>query len=211
MIGEGVLQIFLAHPSVEKVLLINRRPCGVSHPKLEEIIHQDFFDFSPIADKLAGYNACQFCLGVSSVGINKEEYFRLTHTLTLNFAKTLLSHNNDMVFNYISGAGTDSEEKSRMHWARVKGKTENALMKLDFQDVYAFRPGFIKPMPGMKNTNPYYKYVNWLFPLGRKIYPKGFCTLKELGLAMLKVSIEGYEKKVLEGTDIIKAAARESQ
>ncbi|CAN5369312.1 epimerase [soil metagenome] len=211
MVGEGVLHVFLQHPSVEKVLVINRRPCGVSHPKLEEIIHRDFFDLSPVQEKLAGYNACQFCLGVSSVGIDKEEYFRLTHTLTLNFARTLLGHNKDMVFNYISGVGTDSEEKAMMHWARIKGQTENDLMKMDFQDVYAFRPGFIKPMPGMKNTNPYYKYIKWLFPLGRKIYPKGFCTLEELGLSMLKVSLKGYEKKVLEGTDIIKVAASGSQ
>ena len=208
MVGEGVLQVSLSHPSIEKILVINRKPCGVIHPKLKEIIHEDFFDLSPIEQELSGYDACQFCLGVSSVGINKETYYKLTYTLTLNVAKTLSNLNKEMIFNYISGAGTDSTEKGRINWARVKGKTENDLMKLPFKKAYAFRPGFIKPIKGMMRTQSLYKYAGWLFPVGRSLYPKGFCTLRELALAMIYTSNNNYEKKIIEGNDIIELAKR---
>ncbi len=203
MVGEGVLHECLQDPNVEKVLVINRKPCGVTHAKLEEIIHQDFFDMSPIVEQLSGYNACFFCLGVSSVGMQEADYYRLTHTLTMHVAKTMSQRNPAMTFCYVSGAGTDSSEEGRSMWARVKGKTENDLMKLPFKAVYAFRPGFIKPIQGLSNTLPYYKYVLWLFPLGRAIYPAAFCRLTELGKAMIRVVVEGYDKKVIEGKDII--------
>lgn len=206
MVGEGVLHECLAHPDVEAVLVLNRKPCGVTHPKLKEIIYPDFFDLAPVEDELRGYNACFFCLGVSSVGMNAEEYYKMTHTLTIRVAETLSRVNTDMTFCYVSGAGTDSSEKGRSVWARVKGKTENDLMRLPFQQVFNFRPGFIKPIPGLKHTHAYYKYINWLFPIGRALFPGAFCTLHELGLAMIHTVNGGTERRVLEGKDIIALA-----
>lgn len=205
MVGEGVMHECLQNPYVEQVLVINRKPSGVSHPKLKEIIHADFFDLSAISDKLTGYNACFFCLGVTSVGKKADEYYKLTYTLTLYVAETLAKLNPDMTFCYISGAGTDSKEKGN-GWAAVKGKTENDLMKLPFKQVYALRPGFIKPIEGLSNTHSYYKYINWLFPIGRALYPNGFCTLKELAAAMIHIVNQPYPKKVIDGKDIIALA-----
>lgn len=206
MVGEGVLHACLQHPQVEAVLVINRKPCGITHPKLKEIIHADFFDISPVAGQLSGYNACYFCLGVSSIGMKEPEYYRLTYTLTVHVAGILCGLNPDMTFCYISGAGTDSSEKGRSMWARVKGKTENDLMKLPFREVYAFRPGFIKPIKGLTRTHKFYRYINWMFPIGRALFPNVFCTLKELGLSMIHVVQRGYHKKVIEGKDIIRLA-----
>jgi len=208
MVGEGVLHICLQHPAVEAVLVMNRKPCGIVHPKLKEIIHADFYNISPIADQLGGYSACFFCLGTSSIGMKEPDYFKVTYTLTMHVAETLSRINKDMTFCYISGAGTDSTEKGRSMWARVKGKTENDLMKLPFKAVYAVRPGFIRAIKGLQHTQPFYKYVGWLFPIGKKLYPKGFCTMKELALSMIHLAQKGYEKKVVEGADII-AIARE--
>jgi hypothetical protein len=146
-----------------------------------------------------------FCLGVTSVGKKADEYYKLTYTLTMHMGETLAKLNPDMTFCYISGAGTDSAEKGK-GWAAVKGKTENDLMKLPFKDVYAFRPGFIKPIKGLSNTHSFYKYIGWLFPIGRTIYPSGFCTLQELGAAMIHVAKQPYAKKVIEGKDIIALA-----
>ena len=206
MVGEGVLHECLQHPQVESVLIINRRASGMSHPKLSSIVHADFFDLSNIEDLLRGYNACFFCLGISSVGVKEEEYYRTTYTLTMHVAETLSRLNPQMTFCYVSGAGTDAN--GRMSWARVKGKTENDLMKLPFKQVFNFRPGFLKATEGLKNTLPYYRYFNWIYPLGRKIYPQGFTTLKELGLAMINATRTGYHKPVIEGKDIIELAAR---
>nr|WP_294949896.1 NAD-dependent epimerase/dehydratase family protein [uncultured Mucilaginibacter sp.] len=203
MVGEGVLHQCLNNPHVETVLIINRKPLGLTHPKLTEVIHADFYDLSAIEASIKGYNACFFCLGVSSVGMNKAEYTKITYTLTLHVAETLAKHNPDMTFCYISGAGTDSSEKGSSMWARVKGKTENDLMKLPFKQVYAVRPGFIKPIKGLNKTHSFYKYITWLFPLGRAVYPSGFCTLQELAAAMIRVVNHPYSKKVLEGKDII--------
>jgi uncharacterized protein YbjT (DUF2867 family) len=203
MVGEGVLHECLLSDQVEQVLVISRKPCGVWHPKLKEIIHADFFDLSAIEEQLRGYNACFFCLGISSVGVSKEHYFKMTYTLTMHMAQTLSRMNNDMVFCYVSGAGTDSSEKGSSGWARVKGKTENDLMKLPFKTVYAFRPGFIKPTKGLKNTLKFYSYIGWLFPIGRALYPAGFCTLKELGQAMIHLAVSGSGKTIIDGKDII--------
>ena len=208
MVGEGVLHECLLHPEVEAVLIINRKPSGLSHPKLTEIIHADFYDLSAIENRLAGYNACFFCLGVSSVGMSEPEYYKVTHTLTLNVATVLSKQNPDMTFCYISGAGTDSTEKGRSMWGRVKGKIENDLLKLPFKQVFNVRPGFIKPTKGLKNTLKMYRYILWLFPIGRALYPGGFCTLQELGLAMIHTVNKGYEKQILEGKDIIELAKR---
>jgi hypothetical protein len=207
MVGEGVLHECLQHPNVESVLVINRRPCGITHGKLKEIIHPDFFNFSPIESQLAGYDTCLFCLGVSSVGMKADEYYRMTYTLTMHVAETL-ERQQVATFCYISGAGTDSTEKGRSRWARVKGKTENDLGKLSFKSVFNFRPGFIKPTPGLKNTLSLYKYFGWLYPVGRGLYPKGFCTLRELGLAMIEVSLRGFDRRIVEGDDIIALAKR---
>ena len=206
MVGEGVLHECLNHPDLEAVLSISRKPCGIIHPKFKEVIHQDFFDLSAIENDLQGYNTCFFCLGVSSIGMKKDEYYKLTYALTMHVAETLSKLNAEMTFCYISGAGTDSTEKGSSSWAKVKGKTENDLMKLPFRKAYAFRPGFIKPTPGLKNMHKYYRYINWLFPLGRFIYPKGFCTLKELGIAMIITAKDDYKNNVVEGNDIIEIA-----
>jgi hypothetical protein len=208
MVGEGVLHECLNHPGVEHILVINRKPCDVTHPKLQEIIHADFFDISPIENQLQGYHACFFCLGVSSVGLSETEYFKLTYTLTINFAETLSRLNPEMTFCYISGKSTDSTEKGKLAWARVKGKTENDLMKLPFKKVYNFRPGFIKPMEGAKNTLKAYKFLGWLYPLLRMIAPNSASTLKELGLAMIHSVTKGYEKPVLEIPDIVALSQR---
>ncbi len=202
MVGEGVMHECLQHPDVEAVLLINRKSIGVTHPKLKEVIHSNFFDLSAIENELSGYNACYFCLGVSSVGIKADEYFRLTYTLTMHVGKILSKLNPGMTFCYISGAGTDSKEKGK-GWAAIKGKTENDLMKLPFKQVFAFRPGFIKPIKGLSNTHNFYKYINWLFPIGRALYPAGFVTLQELAHAMINITQDGYNKQVIEGKDII--------
>lgn len=205
MVGEGVLLECLNHPEVEQVLVINRKPGGVSHPKLKEIIHKDFFNLTPIESQLAGYDACFFCLGVSSVGMSNEEYKHLTHDLTLHVADLLAKGNPDMTFCYVSGAGTDTSEQGRLAWARVKGATENALMRL-FKKAYMFRPGFIKAAPGQKNIKSYYKFIGWLYPIGRAIYPAGFCTVQEIGQAMIKAATIGYEKRILEVKDIVQLA-----
>jgi uncharacterized protein YbjT (DUF2867 family) len=206
MVGEGVMLECLAHPDVESVLVVTRRPSGFSHPKLKEIVVSDFFNLSAIESKLAGYDACFFCLGVSSIGMKEEEYRHVTYDLTINFAKTLSKLNQGMTFCYISGKSTDSTEKGRLMWARVKGKTENDLMKLPFKQVFAFRPGFIKATEGQKNTLKYYKYFVWLYPILRLVYPSGACTLKEIGLAMIHVTEKGYPKRILEVCDIVTAA-----
>jgi hypothetical protein len=208
MVGEGVLHECLQHPDVEDVLIINRRPSGISHPKLLEIIHPDFFDFTSIEHQLTGYNACFFCLGVSSVGMKDVQYRRLTYDLTMHVAQTLSRLNPEMVFCYISGAGTDSSEKGRMMWARVKGKTENDLMKLPFKDVYSFRPGFLKSHKGLKNTLPAYKYFAWLYPILRPLFPGMMGSLHELGQAMINCVRFGFPKKILEGKDIRKLSEK---
>jgi len=202
MVGEGVLHECLKHPEVESVLVINRKPCGVKHEKLSEIIHKDFFDLSPIENHLVGYNACYFCAGVSSVGKKEDEYRHITYDLTLNFAKALLKLNQDMTFCYVSGSGTDSTEKGRLMWARVNGKTENDLMKLGFKDAYMFRPGLIKPTIGLKNTYKSYMFFTPFYPIFRKLFPKFVVTLEEIGLAMINVTLFGSDKKVLECKDI---------
>jgi uncharacterized protein YbjT (DUF2867 family) len=205
MVGEGVLLECLNHPDVEQVLVINRKPGEVAHPKLREIIHTDFFNLAPIESQLIGYNACFFCLGVSSVGLSQEEYKRITYDLTLNVGQLLAKSNPEMTFCYVTGAGTDSSEQGRIAWARVKGATENALMRL-FKQSYMFRPAFMKASPGQKNVKRYYKFFAWLYPIGRALYPAGFCTLQEVGRAMINAVSKGYPKQILEVKDIVKLA-----
>ncbi len=196
----------LQHPDVEEVLVINRKPGGVTHPKLTEILHTDFLNLSPIESRLSHYNACFFCLGVSSVGMKETDYNRLTYTLTLHVAETLSRLNPDMTFCYVSGVGTDSTEKGRSMWARVKGKTENQLLQLPFKGAYMFRPGYIQPIKGLKNANKLYGALAWLYPVWRAVFPNYVCTLQEMGLAMINVARQGYDKPVLEVKDIVRLA-----
>lgn len=207
MVGEGVLHECLQHPSISGILVLTRESTGIQHPKLKEIIQKDFFNLFSIRDQLKGIDACYFCLGISSVGISADQYYRTTYTLTMHVAELLVQASPQAVFCYVSGAGTDSSEHGRIRWARVKGQTENHLMKLSFKAVYAFRPGFMKPTPGLKNTKSIYKFLNWLYPIGRKLSPNNYCTLREVGLAMINITLHGYEKKVITGRDIIALAA----
>lgn len=208
MVGEGVLQECLGNPEVGSVTVINRRPCGIIHPKLTEILHGDFFDLRPVADRLTDLDACFFCLGVSSVNMSDEKYYATTYALTLNFAGLLSEQNPGMTFCYVSGAGTDSTEKGMLKWARVKGKTENDLRKLPFKGFYAFRPGFMLPSKDAKNVPSYLKYITPAYPVFHAVFPRFLCTLKEVGMAMIKCATTGYEKSVLEVPDIVNLAKR---
>jgi hypothetical protein len=160
-------------------------------------------NLSPIAERLKGYDACFFCLGTTSVGVTDEKYYLMTYTLTMHVAEILVRQNPQMVFCYISGAGTDSTEKGRLNWARVKGKTENDLMKLPFKKVYAFRPGMLKPAKGSKNVPRLLGIFVFLYPAFRLLTPNFVSTLSELGLAMINSVIKGYDKSILEVSDII--------
>jgi hypothetical protein len=206
MVGEGVLHECLQDKNVERVLVVNRKPCGVTHPKLTEIIHQDFLNITPIQSQLNGFNACFFCLGVSSIGMNEETYRKLTYDLTMHFANVLVSQNKDMTFCYVSGKSTDSSEKGSMMWARVKGKTENDLMKLPFKKSYMFRPGFMQPTPGLRNALKGYKYISWMYPFLKVLFPGYMSTLSEVGIAMIKCAQKDYGQSVLEVKDIIRIA-----
>ena len=210
MVGEGVLHECLNHPEVETVLVINRKTCGVKHEKLKEIIYKDFFDLTPIENQLAGYNACFFCAGVTSVGKKEKEYTHLTYDMTMNFAETLVKVNGEkskkITFCYVSGTGTDSTEKGKTMWARVKGKTENDLMKLPFKNAYMFRPGYIQPTKGLKNTYTVYKFIAPFYPVLKTLFPNYTITLKEVGQAMINVAIYSPGKNILECADIRESA-----
>lgn len=202
MVGEGVLLECLEHRDVEKVLIVGRKPFNFKHQKLKELIVPDFFHLDKVEDSLTGYDACFYCAGVSAVGKKETDYSRITYDTTLHFAKTVARLNPNMVFNYVSGQGTDSSENGRMMWARVKGKTENALMQLPFKSVYNFRPGIMKPTSGQQNIKPIFKFMASLYPFIRTIFPIFASTLKEVGLAMIKSVLQGYDKQVLEVKDI---------
>jgi uncharacterized protein YbjT (DUF2867 family) len=206
MVGEGVLHMALGHPDVESVLVIGRKSCEVKRPKLKELLHNDFYDYSGIEEHLAGYNACFFCLGVSSVGMTEKDYTRVTYDLTMEAAKTLSRLNPDMTFCYVSGAGTDSTEKGRIMWARVKGRVENRLMELPFKSVSLFRPGFIKPIKGLRHAHTISKAVGMMYPLFKVISPKYVCTLEEVGLAMIQAAKAGPSRQIIENKDIARLA-----
>jgi uncharacterized protein YbjT (DUF2867 family) len=199
MVGEGVMHECLLHPDVEKVVIVNRRPSGFTHPKLREIIVQDFFKLENLDEQFTGYNACYFCLGMSSVGQSEESFTKTTYDLTMNFAKVVHKANPNATFCYVSGRGTDSSEKGKLMWARVKGRTENSIITM-FKNGYAFRPGIMTPTKGLKNTIKLYTYLGWLIPLFRLITP--ISTLKAVGIAMINVTKSGYSKKVIEVEDI---------
>jgi len=202
MVGEGALFECLEHPAVERVLLVGRRPYGMNHPKLKECIVPDFLQLDTVAGQLSGYDACFFCAGVSSIGKTEAEYSRITYDTTLHFARQLVSLNPQMTFVYVSGARTDSSEAGKTMWARVKGKTENALMRCGFRQIYNFRPGFMKPTPGQKNVNRLYIFLGWFYPVLRMLFPNQVSTLSDVGLAMIHSVQKGYPKQILEIKDI---------
>ena len=200
MVGEGVLYECLQSDAVEEVLVIGRRSCGHLHPKLKEIVQANMYDLSSIEEQLKGYNACFFCLGMSSVGVKEPEFTKVTYDLTLHFARTLSRLNPEMTFCYISGQGTN--ENGKQMWQRVKGKTESDLTKLPFKGAYNFRPGIMKPTKGLKNTLSLYKWMGWIIPIINTISPMSVLTLKQVGDAMINVTLKGYEKNILEVRDI---------
>ena len=207
MIGKGVLLECLDHEQISEVLVIGRSSIKMVHPKLKELIHKDFTNFNDVTDQLAGYDGCFYCLGVSASGINEEQYKRITYDFTLTLAKTLLGINPNMTFDYVSGEGTDSSEKGRMMWARIKGKTENDLLNLAFKQTYMFRPGAIIPLRGIKSkTKSYqfmYDYFMWLLKGIKAIAPNSIVNTTQIGLAMINSVLKGYDKKILRPKDII--------
>jgi uncharacterized protein YbjT (DUF2867 family) len=202
MVGEGVLFECLDHPDIKEVLIVGRRHYDATHPKLKELIVPDFLKLDDVTGELTGYDACFFCAGVSSVGMSEPYYTHLTYDTTLHFAEKLVSLNPNMIFDYVSGSLTDSTEKGRTMWARVKGRTENALMRLPFKRVYNFRPGFMKPTAGQKSIKNIYKFIGLLYPFFRVFFPKQLLTLHEVGLAMINTVTKGYPKQILEIKDI---------
>jgi uncharacterized protein YbjT (DUF2867 family) len=205
MAGEGVLFECLQNPNVSEVLIVNRRHYELQHPKLKELIVPDFLQLNKYAAQITGYDACFFCAGISSVGMKEAKYTHITYDTTLAFANSLLSVNTNMTFCYISGAQTDSTEKGRLMWARVKGRTENALMKLPFKAEYNFRPGVMLPFDGQKNWKAIYKFIAKLMQL---FSPKNVITMHELGKAMINATTVGYNKPMLEISDIKALAKR---
>jgi len=206
MIGQGVLRECLLDPEVTQVVAILRRPSGQTHPKLKEVLHQDYLDYTAIEGHLAGLDACCFCLGVTSAGLDEAAYQRITQDVTLAAASTLSRLNPQMVFSYVSGVGTDSTGQGRVMWARVKGRTENALLQVPFKAVYLFRPGIIQPLHGITSRTRLYRVIYALFaplfPLLKRIAPDSFTTTEQLGRAMLRAALNGAPKAVLETADI---------
>jgi uncharacterized protein YbjT (DUF2867 family) len=206
MVGQGVLRECLLDAEIERVQTVGRTASGARDPKLREIVRKDLFHYSDIETYLAGFDACFFCLGVSSAGLSESQYENLTYTLTMAAAETLSRLNPGMAFIFVSGAGTDSSEKGRVMWARVKGKTENALLHLPFKAAYMFRPGVIEPVHGERSKTTAYRvgYVVMkpVLPLLRRLFPRYVLTTEEIGRAMIRVAKQGAPKKILESWDI---------
>jgi NOL1/NOP2/fmu family ribosome biogenesis protein len=213
MVGKGVLLECLDHAEIVEVLCIGRNPTGIEHPKLKEIIHDDFTDFSGIKNRIAGYDACFFCLGVSAAGMKEAKYHRITYEFTWALASILFELNRKMTFNYVSGQGTDSTENGRQMWARVKGKTENALLKIGFSQAYMFRPGIIIPKRGIKSrTKGYqfmYDYFMWLVKFIKAIWPNSVVSTTQIGQAMINSIRVGYPKQILRPKDIIELSGKQ--
>ncbi len=212
MVGQGVLRECLLDPDVQLVQTVGRSSTAAQHAKLHEIVHQDLFHYDAIASNLSGFDACFFCLGVTSSGMSEPDYHRVTYGITMAAAEILSRLNPRMTFVYVSGAGTDSSERGRIMWARVKGKTENALLKLPFAAAYMFRPGIIQPLHGVKSKTQLYRFFYALgkpvLGLLRRAFPNYVLTTEQIGRAMLSVAKQGYPRHILETTDIRVAAAR---
>jgi len=211
MVGAGALLECLDDPRVESVLAIVRRATGRSHPKLTEVSHADFFDCEPLRPRLAACDACFFCLGVSSAGMGEATYRRLTYDLTLGAARTMAAANPRMVFCYVSGRGTDSTERGRSMWARVKGQTENALLALPFRAAYMLRPAYIQPLRGVRSRTPLYQAVyttlGFLYPVLRRLAPHQVTTSVDVGRALIRLAAQGDDRRILESDDINRLAA----
>ncbi|MEX0314591.1 MAG: NAD-dependent epimerase/dehydratase family protein [Allomuricauda sp.] len=204
MVGKGVLLECLEHDSIHEVLVINRNPLGLAHPKLKEILLKDFMELESVKNQLEGYDACFYCMGVSVLGLNEQTYTKITYDITKKFADVLFDLNPNMVFNYVSGTGTDSSEKGRTMWARVKGKTENYILNKGFKDAYAFRPGGIIPEKGIKSRtawyNAFYVITRPFFPLMKK--SKNITTTTKIGQAMIHTLFNSQKMKHLENRAI---------
>ncbi len=206
MVGQGVLRECLLDPDVMYVVSVVRAPTGQRHPKLRELVHSNFLDFSAIESELSGFDAAFYCLGVTSAGKTEEQYARVTYDITMAAAEPLVRLNPEMTFIFVSGAGTDSTEKGRVMWARVKGKAENALSRLPFKAAYMFRPGVIQPLHGIQSRTALYRipylilrpFISWL----RRKFPRHVTTTEQLGRAMIAVAKHGAPKRVLESEDI---------
>jgi len=210
MVGQGVLRECLLDPDVQLVKTVGRTATGVNHPKLREVVHQDLWDYSTLETELSGFDACFFCLGVSSAGMKEAGYERVTYGIAMAAAETLVRLNPQMTFVYVSGAGTDSSEQGRIMWARVKGKTENALLRLPFKAAYMFRPGVIQPLHGARSKTTAYRLLYGLtkplLPILRWAFPDLILTTGQIGCAMLAVARRGAPKRILESKDINAAA-----
>jgi len=205
MIGEGVLLASLDHPDITEVLMVNRRTSPLKHPKLYELIVKDFTDLAAYSTQLTGYDGCFYCAGISSLGMNEQKYSQITFYTTIMFAKELARFNPDMVFFYLSGVYADSSENGKIMWARIKGKTENALSELHFKAAYSFRPGFIIPLKAQKNVRLIYKGLNLIYPF---VFANKTLTYKEIGVALMRTLILGYNKNILEIKDLKLIAKR---
>jgi uncharacterized protein YbjT (DUF2867 family) len=212
MVGKGVLLECLDDDRVERLLLISRHPIDINHPKLREIVHQDFFDFLSIQSQFVDFDACFFCLGVSSIGVSESVYHHLTYDLTLAAATAIASvTSRRLTFCYVSGEGTDSTERGRAAWARTKGKTENALLRLPFKAAFMFRPGYIQPLKGITSKTRWYQAIydalGPFYPLFRRLLPRYVTTTENIGRAMIQVGLRGYSKPILFSADINQLAA----
>ena len=211
MVGKGVLLQCLDSEKVSEVISIGRRKTGVEHSKLTEIEHADFSDFSSIKNQLEGIDACFHSMGVSAAGMSEADYTRMTYDFSIALAKTMLEVNPEMTFIYVSGQGTDSSEKGRQMWARVKGKTENDLLKVGFKQAFMFRPGGIIPTRGIKPSSKLYKrmmvLLGWLLPVMKALFPNSIVNTDQIGLAMINVVKQGYDKAVIDPKDILRLSA----
>ena len=210
MVGRGILIECLESDHIESVTMVNRKPINVKHDKLKEVIHSDFLNYSAIEEEMKGFDACFWPLGISAVGLSEEKYTVITHDYALAGAEVLKKYNPNLIFCYVSGVGTDSTEKGRQMWARVKGRTENDLIKM-FDKAYMFRPGYIQPKKGVKSRtgwyNAMYVFFSWLYPIFKAISPNSVTTTIDVGKSMISCAINGYDKKILLPGDINKLSS----
>ncbi len=212
MVGKGVLFECLDHPAIEQVLTIGRSSDELEHPKLKQVVHKDFSDFTPISSHLEGYDACYLCMGVSAAGLNEVQYTTITYDYTLALAQELVRTNPDMTCTYVSGQGTDASEKGRTMWARVKGKTENALVNLGFKQAFMFRPGAIIPRRGIKSKTKlyqfFYDYFMWFLTIMKVLTPNSIVDTTQIGIAMIHATRDGYKKNIILPKDILTLSER---
>lgn len=210
MVGKGVLLECLNHTDITAVLSISRRTLELKHPKLRELLHADFSEFESVSEKLLGYDACYACMGVSAAGLSESDYTLITHDFTLALANALFRLNPQMTFTYVSGQGTDGSEKGRSMWARVKGKTENDLLKTGFKQAFMFRPGGIIPKDGIQPSSKLYrvliKYLKWMLYLLKALMPNSIVDTRQIGLAMIHATQRGYSKNIITPVDILALA-----